>query len=147
MMQGVPGWVGAYVGVPFVERGYDFCGCHCWGLVWLVYRIEHGIDLARDDTVTASDIATFARAVDRSKALPPWQPVDGPRKTYDVVLMAAIERSNDRLYRRAAHVGIAVGSDRVLHVEKGADAVCVPVDDHSIRNRVLQSYRHEALTA
>lgn len=33
------------VGVPYVNRGYSFGGCDCWGLCYLYYKHVKGMDL------------------------------------------------------------------------------------------------------
>lgn len=139
-------WAVRYVGVPFREIGFDLSGCHCWGLVVLVYRNERGIALPRHDTINAEQLLATARAFASSSAVPPWQPVRDDRRDFDVVLMGADEKDGDGVLRRyPSHIGLAVGRNRVLHVERGVDAVCVPSSHWTVCHRIIGAWRHEAL--
>lgn len=40
-----PSWPARYVGTPYRERGRDFDGFDCWGLVVHGYRDEFGVDV------------------------------------------------------------------------------------------------------
>jgi len=141
-VSGPPRWVEHYIGLPYRERGHDRRGVHCWGLVWLVYRDCLGIELHRDDTVTSADLRAFATLLRRGASSTPWAEV-ADRHDYDVMLLSSLFTENGRLRRLPAHVGVVAG-DHLLHVERGANAVCVPMSHPSIRNRILGCYRHHS---
>jgi probable lipoprotein NlpC len=140
-------WSARYVGIPFIDRGYDATGCHCWGLAHLVYHRECGIVLPRHDTITIDQLKERVRAIYTASMMPPWVPVTDECRDFDVVLMAVSAKDDAGRPRRfAGHIGVAVGPRLVLHVERGTDAVCVPVNHFSIRHRLLGVWRHEALS-
>lgn len=129
-------WAAKYIGIPFADLGFDETGCHCWGLVCLVYQRELGITLPRYDLWTAKQLLEAARAFKRDHDLPPWNAV-GARKDFDVVLM------NARGVMR--HAGVAVGPDRVLHVRQGIRTTCVPQDNYSVAGSIAAARRHDLL--
>lgn len=130
-------WAGRYVGIPYVARGFDRKGCHCFGLVHLVYREQLGIDLPEYDGIDPKDSLSIARAFRQARLATPWHEATGPRHDFDLVLML---RGNVPM-----HVGIAVGSRRILHVEEGAATMCVEAAHPFYRDRVVAAFRHEKL--
>ena len=38
-------WVARYIGIPFVSGGRTIIGCDCYGLLYLAYTIELGIEI------------------------------------------------------------------------------------------------------
>lgn len=130
-------WAAGYVGIPFANSGAGRRGCHCWGLVRLVYRERLQVDLPAYDTITAEQLLAIARGFPNELNNDPWRPADGPRQDYDVILMHA--RS------LPLHIGVAVGSDRLLHVERGIASMCVPIDHPRYRHRVIGAYRHACM--
>lgn len=133
-------WWGRYVGVPFADRGFDLAGCHCWGLVWLVYQ-DRGIELPRHGELSAADLVRAAREF-RSGAGGDgtWQSVAEPR-AFDLALMTAMT-DGERPMRVPGHVGVMVDDRRVLHVEKATCAVVMPIDHPRIRHRLISFHRH-----
>ena len=47
--------------------------------------------------------------------------------------------------RETCHVGVMVDSAQLLHVERGIDAVCVPLDHWTIKRRLVAFRRHKNL--
>lgn len=137
-------WWGRYIGIPFVDRGFDLAGCHCWGLIWLVYRNERGVDLPTYGEISASDLIAIAREIDAGKC-DPWVPVVGERRPFDVQTMWSRIKIDGAWMRDQGHVGIMVSPTHMLHVEYSTAAVCVPLTDRSVRYRLLQTFRHKAL--
>lgn len=130
-------WAGRYVGIPYVKRGFDRAGCHCWGLVHLVYREQCGIDLPMHEAVIPGDGIAIARAFRKARLLSPWCDVSGDRRDFDLLLML---KGNVPM-----HVGIAVGPRKLLHVEEGTATMCVAAVHPFYRSRIVAAYRHEAL--
>ena len=110
-------WTDKYIGIPFVERGRDFNGCDCGGLVLLALKQELGVE--------ALDFQEYEKAAFRRmegyKMLgegmrkvikAEWLIVDKP-KPFDLV----------RFWygRHPSHVGLYAGySNYFLHVEASA---------------------------
>lgn len=141
-------WPARYIGIPFVEQGFDDRGCHCWGLVWLVYEREIGIALDRFERIAAAQALATVQAIEAAIAGGPWRPVAGPRRDFDAVLMVGhAPDETGRLRRMIRHVGVAYGARDVLHVERGTQTALVRDDHHSIKRRIVGAYRHERLTA
>lgn len=124
-----------FVGIPWSDKGRDFTGADCWGLLWLVMRELRGIDLPSysDQYVTASD----RKALDRLIAgeLSPWLEISvGAEQPFDAVLM--------REGRFLRHVGLVVDDGRLLHVSSGSTSVIERYREGLLRNRVVGFYRY-----
>lgn len=130
-------WAGRYLGIPYVARGFDRKGCHCFGLVHLVYREMLGIQLPEHEGIEPGDRLAIARAFKASRSRAPWNEAEGPRRDFDLVLM--LQGSVPM------HVGIACGPRRILHVEEGVATVCVDANHPFYRSRIVAAYRHDAL--
>lgn len=132
-------WSAKYLEIPFKDRGYGYDGCHCWGLVYLVYRDELRIELSKYSEYTAMQLRMAAATIKTGKLLEPWRPVKGTWQPFDVVVMK-VARSD-----LEGHVGVATGSGFVLHIEEGLNSVNMPIDHLRIRNRIVGAYRHSAV--
>lgn len=124
-----------FVGIPFADRGRDFDGVDCWGLVRLVYSRAFDIYLPSfaDGYERADEREIVAVLIDEGRGSP-WWPVEAPQ-TGDV---AVIRRGG-----LPTHVGVVVGY-RLLHADRGAASSLVPLDHVRIRRRLAGYYRHEA---
>jgi cell wall-associated NlpC family hydrolase len=142
---GVPAWAGRYIGIPFVEEGFDEAGCHCWGLVRLVMWRERSIELPRHGDISAGDLAAILRATAEEKASGTWVPVVGKPQPFDLQLMWAHARVNGKPIRDEGHVGIMLTETMMLHVEKATDSCAVPLKD--VSRRLIAAYRHRELVA
>lgn len=128
-------WAADYIGIPFAEFGRNRLGCDCWGLVRLVYADRLGVDLpsyAADYTGTA-ERDEINRLIGGQMSA--WRPVGEPA-VGDVVLI--------RIAGRACHVGVVVGPDTMLHVEKGTDASIAKLTAPAWARRIDGYYRHES---
>jgi cell wall-associated NlpC family hydrolase len=139
-------WVDKYVRIPFVQRGFDFAGCHCWGLVWLVYRNERRITLPKYDTINAAQIRAMLKAKDKEIASGSWVPVEKPLREFDVVIMAGLDKDeNGKVVGTVErHVGIMASPYHILHIEEGINATCVRTNATLMRERMRKVYRYVA---
>ncbi len=122
-----------YIGIPFVERGREMGGCDCWGLVKLFYANEFAIELPghEDLYATTTDLAgTLGVFVDEKKR---WLKVSEPAPGDVIVLLMS---------GYPVHVGIVIDSTRMLHIERGLDAVIERFDTALWRNRIEGFYRY-----
>lgn len=126
-----------YLGVPYRDMGRSLAGCDCWGLLWLFYRDELGVDLP--DYGEGYGSAIFRRRIgpliERETARE-WTRIDAAAaRAGDAVLM--------RSGRYPAHCGVTDGRGFVLHVEAEGDwSKMEQLNSFAIAQRLLGFYRH-----
>ena len=128
-------WVLKYFDLPFKERGRDFDGVDCWGLVRLVYQNEFMIELKdlSEGYVTTKDDC-LADIVKREAE--GWKPIkSGFEKAGDVVVL--------RLRNEPIHVGIVLDGKRFLHIQRGINAAVESYRSKRWGNRVEGFYRRK----
>ena len=135
-----------YVGLPFVNGGRDRAGVDCWGLVRMVYAEKKGVELPDFGDIAALDMRRASKAIEAESSGAEWVPVmPGAEQEFDVAVMRGHLVSGDgRAIGLACHVGIITDDRRVLHVERGIDAVCVPLASPTVKNRIMKVYRRHA---
>ena len=111
------------IGIPFRPGGTAVDGCDCWGLVCLAYRTLYGIAL---DIAPASGAEVLAEAAR-------WSRVTTPT-VGDVLLF--------RARGWPAHVGVALGQGRMLHVVEGGVSAVERCDGPVWAARLVGAYRH-----
>jgi probable lipoprotein NlpC len=110
------------IGVPFVERGRDYEGWDCWGLVVAAYRDVLGIHVPDYvDYYSTQEYRLIAR-VFAGRSGDEWVKVD-PRP----MAIACI-------YRRGVviHVGLVVPGRKIMHVEQGVETCLQPITSFRI---------------
>lgn len=140
-------WVSKYLGVPFVPQGFDLKGLHCWGLIWLVYREQLGVELNKYLAFTADDIKTASKLFHEDSKKEPWHQYQGKLseyewKDFDVLVMASYGDKEDKHRRYEGHVGLVAGRKRILHTVSGVGSACIQADHPYVRNKILGVYRH-----
>lgn len=128
--------------VPFVDRGRDYAGWDCWGLVWLAYRDVYRIalpsyadsypDAAREPGSRVT-IAGLVNGYTAEACREAWREVLEPRPG-DIALF--------RIAGRPLHVALALDGREFLHADRGAGTACERFAAPSWRNRLLSVYRH-----
>lgn len=121
-----------YIGLPWVFGGRDFDGVDCWGLIWLFYKHEIGIDIPsyEDAYARGSDAGEIGSLI--ATQLPGWEINDSPVPGN----VALIKRAG-----AACHTGIIAPGRRILHVESDTTAsIIVPITG-SIKRRIVGIYR------
>lgn len=146
--EGVPPtqWAGDYVGLPFLDKGRTREGIDCYGLARLVFWECLGVVLPEFAEISAFDARLVARTIIEQSELPEWVHVmPGAESEFDLAVMRGPIFSDDgRVFGAPRHVGIITGDRRLLHIERGIDAVCVPLSSQSVKNRIMKVYRHYA---
>lgn len=131
-------WSNRYVGIPFVDGGRTMRGCDCWGIVCAVYKRECGIELPGYGDISASELNAIAFEIAKESAKEPWHLLNaGQQRDFDVAVM--------HRRREAFHVGIAVDSDKVLHIDAKTDSVLVPTDHLTVKFKNILFFRHKDL--
>lgn len=132
---------GAYVGIPFRDRGRAMDGANCWGLIVLFYQRELGIELpAYDERAAAlsdAERAELHTVVCDERDGGVWRDVQ-PESVQpgDLVLF--------RVAGALAHMGIVSGRDRFLHMRLGKDSVVESLSSPLWINRIESFHRHAA---
>lgn len=121
-----------YIGIPFVEHGRSFHGSDCWGVVFLYYKHEKGIELpllsGYSDTKDADAISAI---IEGEK--PDWIRTDEPM-VGDVIVF--------RIGGKPTHVGIYAGRGRFIHGYKGTDSCMQSLKSPQWANRIEGFYRY-----
>ena len=134
----LPEFLGLAVGIPFRERGRDYDGCDCYGIVFLAYRDVLGLSLPSfaEAYTTTEDRAALAALIDGEMG--PWVEIPaGQERALDAVLM-----TEGRFPR---HIGIVVKPGFVLHVARSHESRIERYDSSRFRRRVHGFFRHRAL--
>lgn len=64
--------------IPYLSHGRDYTGCDCWGLVFLFYRDELGIDLPSwSAAYEDANRLPIERITERGDCFAAWQLVEG----------------------------------------------------------------------
>jgi cell wall-associated NlpC family hydrolase len=133
----IPEWVGAYIGIPFKDRGRTREGADCWGVVRMVFADQFGIDLPSYDAnyEKAGDRFAVTELFFQETTSTRWRRVMlGEAVPHDVLRMSVAGNS---------HAGILVAPDRFLHVLPGRETCVERLKQWE--PRITAVYRNEAL--
>lgn len=103
-----------YIGIPFIDKGKDFNGCDCYGLLQLYYKEEMGIDVP--DVIANSKQLRMAYVEYLKNVADHWEKIEEPEENCVVALQTDI--NNPKL---VTHFGIIVKIDgklKMLHTFK-----------------------------
>lgn len=122
----------SYVGIPWCDGGRTRAGVDCWGLFRLVYSEVFGIELASysDQYTTALDKTVIRELVNGGKDR--WERVDQPNPGDGILLNIA----------NRVHIGIAIGSGYMLHIEKGSGSIIESYNSLKMQNALEGYYRY-----
>lgn len=124
------------IGVPFIDKGKDFSGFFCWGVVLSAYQKVFGIEIP-DPDVSAMDSEEAAKHFNLH--CQSWIEINkGKEKPGDVVLF--------RIGRFIAHAGLVVKPGLMLHVDEGIDTCVESYYAGEWKLKLAGIYRHGQLT-
>ena len=130
-------WSNDYVGIPYKLHGREIDGLDCWGLVRQVYARELRILLPsyEESYFSTLDEEGFQEAFGNESL--DWIPVTSTLREFDAVWcrIAGVE----------CHVGVYVGSGKMVHAMLGNDSCLVSIDSTAWERRIVQCYRHRSL--
>lgn len=121
-----------YIGLKYKEKGRDFSGVDCYGLVRLIYKNEYKIDLpsfteeyTQDDTLRIQElIAQYKEG---------WESVDDPVEG-SIVLF--------RVLGTESHVGVVINSTQFIHVRENQDSVIESLDSAYWKKRKVGYFKY-----
>jgi len=107
-----------YIGIPFVEYGRSFKGVDCYGLVWLAFKEELGIELPDyDERVFGRDWKGASRGHFLENVNQCWEIVSGSVfHLFDCHIFHDDEGID-------SHIGFHIGSSKFLHCLENQSAM------------------------
>lgn len=118
--------------------GRDYNGVDCYGLIYLIYKEQLGIELNPFSGIfTDQSPKTMLQIAEvMNKDRNNW---NSPKdiKAFDMLQL--------RTGRHAFHVGVAIDEKRMIHVEEGINAVIERITSPIWKNRIEWIYRHKSL--
>lgn len=131
----VPGWVAAYVGVPYKPGGRTRQGADCWGLYSLVMAEQFGLALppyeGPDWGAGASARAVAAAAQEYARQFA--EVLQGQERLGDAILL--------RTYGMPVHLGMVVGIGLMLHAEEYQSSVIARYNSPQWASRIVSFHR------
>jgi cell wall-associated NlpC family hydrolase len=125
-------------GVPFRDKGRDFHGWDCWGLVVRAYRECFGVELPDYSHISALSSQEAGEFIAVQKKT--WIEVEAHQgRPGDVIVL--------RHGSWPCHVGLVVKAGLMLHVDMDIDTCVEPYDSGPWKNRVIGIYRHAELAS
>lgn len=123
-----------YTGIPFKDKGRDFNGCDCYGLLMLYYKNELGIEIS-DTNITADQprriFASYLKEVSEH-----WIEIDKPEKHCGIAMCL-----NENHPKLVTHFAVMIDEKRVLHTINKCDSMIMPLDDIRIKPFIKGFYR------
>ncbi len=132
----IPIWAGHYIGLRFKEHGRDTSGLDCWGLSRLVLAEQFGIALPSFITEyeRTTQVDKISDLIERETAK--WRLIkSGDELCGDIIVL--------RVRGKPMHVGLVLGDEQMLHVERGIDSVIEKYSKPSWKNRISGFYRYK----
>jgi len=122
-----------YIEIPFKNKGRDFDGCDCWGLVRLIYHTEFNIELPSfvDVYKDANESKKISKAITENRSLINYKENEAPEYG-DIVVF--------NIQKMPFHVGVYVGRGMVLHVMRGMNSACERISLGKLKGRVEGFY-------
>lgn len=123
--------------VPFVDKGRDWSGWDCWGMVVLFHREVLGVaipsytDSYRDAGRSKSSRVQLQDLIQTN--MPKWDRIDDPLPG-DAVLL--------NIGGRPIHVGLAIGAGRMLHTERRVCTLIERLSSPIWEKRIEGFYRY-----
>lgn len=118
-----------YIGIPFKYGGRTRKQLDCYGLVMLLYKELHGIEVP--DVISPEQLQTIASLVEVEKQK--WTPCE--------IQEGAVLIFNIKGY--GAHVGYVIGPNKMIHTWEATSGVTIEPISHSWQHRILGCYKYE----
>ena len=131
----LPIWVRNYIGIPYLKNGRDrYKGLDCWGLVRCVLHEQFNLTLPSYEVIYDEEkhFSDLPALININRDLIKNIPVEVP-ETGDIVLI--------RTRGLLSHIGIYVGEDFVLHIERTKNSIIEKLSSTRINKRIEGYYR------
>ena len=128
-------WVRLYIGIPYLKNGRNKNkGLDCWGLVRLVLSEQFDLNLPSYEVIydEEDNFSELPTLIDMNKELIKNKKVLTP-EIGDIVLV--------RTRGLLSHIGLYVGDDFVLHIERHKNSIIEKLSSPRINKRIEGYYR------
>ena len=126
-------WPAAYIGLPFEKHGYRREGLDCYGLIYLLFKEIHGIELKlyRSDNLKKQSDLFISEA-----KLHPWRELQKKEawQAFDVLTFNIEGIPN--------HVGVVIDSKDMLHIRLGTNSLIESYGSPLWKNRIVEAHRN-----
>jgi probable lipoprotein NlpC len=116
-----------YIGIPFKYGGRDHTNLDCYGLVMLLYKELHGIEVP--DVTSPTYLAAISNLIEAEKYK--WTPCELEK---GAVLVFAVKGI-------ASHVAYYLGDDYMIHSWNGGGGVSIERVSIAWKHRILGVYK------
>lgn len=124
--------INRYIGIPYKQKGYDFDGVDCYGLVWLFLKNEFDLKLPKyEDIDIYKDIPEMIQTIEAELPLFYGEETTTP-KCGDIALF--------NFRGQPTHFGIYIERNNVLHVLKGTNSTYEKIDRGRLKGRLEGIY-------
>ncbi|NCC82352.1 MAG: hypothetical protein EOM04_08795 [Clostridia bacterium] len=130
-------WCEKYLGIPYVSLGRDFKGVDCYGLVYLVYKNELGIELPLVNT-------NYNNGLVCKEVAPLFE------KNLDLFIKKGLVKETNYLnpynlilFRRSgyiSHIGICLHDNLFIHADLGSETCIENVKRNYWKHRKVGVY-------
>jgi cell wall-associated NlpC family hydrolase len=117
-----------YIGIPFKYGGRTYKNLDCYGLVMLLYKELHGIDLP--DVTSPEFLPAIATLIESEKLK--WTPA--PIEPGTVLIF--------NISGYGSHVAYVIGEDKMIHTWEKTGGVTVERISIYWQHRILGSYKY-----
>lgn len=118
-----------YIGIPFKYGGRDHKNLDCYGLVMLLYKELHNIEIP--DVISPEYLAAIHNLVLSEKIK--WSPSELEE---GAVILFSIKGYG-------AHVGYYIGNDQMIHTWEKTSGVTIERISFAWKHRILGVYKYE----
>jgi len=121
-----------YIGLKYKEKGRDFDGLDCWGLVRLFYKNEYKIDLPSfSSEYEQTDVQRIQDLIAQYKE--GWESIEKPVEG-SIVLF--------RVLGTESHVGVALNEEQFLHVRENQDSAIENLSSPFWKKRIVGYFKY-----
>lgn len=116
-----------YIGIPFKDKGRDFKGCDCFGLVKLYYKNELGIEIP-ETNITADQpkriMINYLNEISKN-----WTKIESPEK--NCVVAFAMHEEHPKL---VTHFAVMIDDKTILHTLNKSNSHKLSIDDIRVKS-------------
>lgn len=131
-----------YINLPYKNLGRSFDGVDCYGLIWLIYKGELGIELPDFTELCYSqqwykekEDSIITENIDRR-----WVSVVPPFKKFDGVIFYKHPKSE-----MANHVGMMIDSNKFIHIRENSTSEISELNSNYWKSRFYGGMRYNGI--